>query len=212
MIVAITHLTFADDRRLVERFPDIDLIIGGHEHFPITAAENRSFISKAGSDARYVARIDVNRRANGTVERFFELLPMNQDIADDPRTAAVVASYENRLSTELDTVVGATRVPLDADQQSAPLRGNQHRRPRGGRHPGSGRHRHRDPELGEHPRRPRVCRRSADAPHAARRCTRSAMSSASWRCRAASCSMRSTAASPDCRHGRSVSAGIRACG
>ena len=115
VIVAVTHLTFADDRRLVERFPEIDLTIGGHEHFLITATENRSFISKAGSDARYVARIDVNQRSNGTIERFFELLAMTKDIADEPRTAEVVASYENRLSAELDTLVGATRVPLDAD-------------------------------------------------------------------------------------------------
>jgi len=33
------------------------LIVGGHEHFPITATENRTLISKAGSDAKFVARI-----------------------------------------------------------------------------------------------------------------------------------------------------------
>ncbi|PYR40013.1 MAG: bifunctional metallophosphatase/5'-nucleotidase, partial [Acidobacteria bacterium] len=31
VIVAVTHLAFATDRALVERFPEIDLIIGGHE-------------------------------------------------------------------------------------------------------------------------------------------------------------------------------------
>jgi len=115
LIVAVTHLTFADDRRLVERFPEIDLTIGGHEHYLITAIENRSFISKAGAEARYVARIDVSQRPNGAIERFFELLPMSKDIADEPRTAEVVASYESRLGAALDTRVGSTRVPLDAD-------------------------------------------------------------------------------------------------
>ena len=62
VIVAVTHLAFADDRALVEQYPDIDLVIGGHEHYLITAAERRSFISKAGSDAKFVARIDVNQR------------------------------------------------------------------------------------------------------------------------------------------------------
>ena len=114
VIVAVTHLAFETDRALVQRFPQIDLIIGGHEHYPITATENRTLVSKAGSDARYVARIDVNRRAGGTVERFFELLPITAAIADEPNTAAVVASYETRLGGELDTVVGTTRVPLDA--------------------------------------------------------------------------------------------------
>lgn len=114
-IVAVTHLTFADDRRLVERFPQISVVIGGHEHYPITAVEGRAFISKAGSDARYVARIDLNRRTNGAVERFFELMPVTADIPDDPATAAVVNDFEARLGTALDVVVGESTVPLDAE-------------------------------------------------------------------------------------------------
>jgi 2',3'-cyclic-nucleotide 2'-phosphodiesterase (5'-nucleotidase family) len=113
VIVALTHLTFDDDRRLAERFPEIDVIVGGHEHFPITAMENRTLISKSGSDAKLVARIDVSRRASGTVERFHELIPITSAIADDPRTASVVNSYASRMSAELDTVVGTTRVPLE---------------------------------------------------------------------------------------------------
>lgn len=115
VIVAITHLSFADDRALVRRFPQIDLVIGGHEHYPITATEGRTLISKAGSDAKYVARIDVNRLADRTVERFYELMPVTSAIPDEPRTAAVVRSYEDRLGTELDAVVATSRVPLDAE-------------------------------------------------------------------------------------------------
>jgi 5'-nucleotidase len=113
VIVAVTHMTFATDRALIEKYPEIDLVIGGHEHFLITATENRTLISKAGSDAKTVARIDVNRQPGGTVERFYELLPMTSTIPDDPHTAAVIKSFESRLSSELDAVVGTTRVPLD---------------------------------------------------------------------------------------------------
>ena len=61
VIVALTHLDFADDVRLARRFPGIDLILGGHEHFPITTYVDRTLITKPGSDARNVARIDVWR-------------------------------------------------------------------------------------------------------------------------------------------------------
>jgi 5'-nucleotidase len=115
VIVAVTHLAFATDRALVERFPAIDLIIGGHEHFPITSTENRTLISKAGSDAKWVARIDVNRRRAGTLERFYDLEAITSAIPDDPRAAAVIASYESRLGTALDIVVGSTAVPLVAE-------------------------------------------------------------------------------------------------
>jgi 5'-nucleotidase len=116
-IVALTHLTFAEDRRLVDRFPEIDVIVGGHEHYPITATENRTLISKSGSDAKFVARIDINRRPNGTVERFYELIPITAAIADEPRTAAVVAAYGAKLGIELNATIGTTRVPLDGVAQ-----------------------------------------------------------------------------------------------
>jgi 2',3'-cyclic-nucleotide 2'-phosphodiesterase (5'-nucleotidase family) len=114
VIVAITHLSFDEDRVLVRRFPQIDLVIGGHEHSPIAAAEKQAFISKAGSDARWAARIDINRTATGTVERFYELIPITSAIADDAQTAEVAALYESRLSKELDEVVATSTVALDA--------------------------------------------------------------------------------------------------
>jgi 5'-nucleotidase / UDP-sugar diphosphatase len=117
VIVAVTHLAFDTDRALVEKFPEIDLVIGGHEHFLITSTENRTLISKAGSDAKALARIDLNRTPGGTVERFYELLPVTSAIPDDPRTAAVIASYESRLSSELETVVAISRVSLDGISQ-----------------------------------------------------------------------------------------------
>jgi 5'-nucleotidase/UDP-sugar diphosphatase len=119
VIVAITHLTFAGDRALAKRFPQIDLIIGGHEHFPLTTAEGHTLISKAGSDARFAARIDVIRPPGPgrMIERFFELIPITAGIPDDPATASVAQSYEARLSKELDTVVGTSTSPLDASEQ-----------------------------------------------------------------------------------------------
>ena len=114
MLVAVTHLTLDTDRALVEKFPELDLIIGGHDHELITVAEGRSFISKSGSDAKAVARIDMNQRPGGAVERFYELLPITSAIPDDTKTNAVIAEYEARLGTALDIQVGITRVPLDA--------------------------------------------------------------------------------------------------
>jgi 5'-nucleotidase len=113
-IVALTHLTYEEDRALAERFPEIDVIVGGHEHFPITTVVNRTLISKSGTQGRLVARIDLNRSAAGQVERFFELVPITSAIPEEPRTAATVKSYQDRLSAELDTIVATTRVGLDA--------------------------------------------------------------------------------------------------
>lgn len=112
-IVAVTHLPLSDDQALVERFPEIDVVIGGHEHSPVTLTQNRTLISKAGSEAEYVARIDLARRGNA-LDRHFELIPIDGRLPDEPETARVVANYEKRLGTELDTVIAASLVDLDA--------------------------------------------------------------------------------------------------
>lgn len=115
VIVALTHLSYAEDRALAERFPEIDVIVGGHEHYPITATENRTLISKAGSDAKYIARIDITRRQRGAVGRYFELIPVTADIPDEPRTLEVVNVWEARLDPALDAIVATSRVDLDAE-------------------------------------------------------------------------------------------------
>jgi 5'-nucleotidase / UDP-sugar diphosphatase len=112
-IVAVTHLTLAEDQALVDRFPEIDVVIGGHEHVPITLTQNRTLITKAGAEAEYVARIDLTRRGTA-IDRHFELVPIDNRWPDEPGTASVVANYEKRLGAEMDVVVAASLVDLDA--------------------------------------------------------------------------------------------------
>jgi 5'-nucleotidase len=114
VIVALTHLNFSEDRALAARFPEIDVIVGGHEHVPITAFQGRTLISKAGSEARFVARIDLEKRGTADVNRYFELIPVTAAIPDDPEAATVINDWEARLGREMDLPVGSTRVPLEA--------------------------------------------------------------------------------------------------
>lgn len=114
VIVAITHLDYADDRLLAKRCPDIDVILGGHEHDASTTWVGRTLISKADSDAVTAARIDIlPGEAGERPEIQFELIPINDQLADDPTTALVARDYEDRLGMALEVEVGGTRIPLD---------------------------------------------------------------------------------------------------
>ena len=115
-IVAITHLSYEEDRQLAQRYPEIGIIVGGHEHYVITSFTGSTLISKAGSDARNVARIDL-RGDGARLERLFELVSIDSTLTDEPKTAAVVAEYEAKLGTELDVAIGSSRVPLDAESR-----------------------------------------------------------------------------------------------
>lgn len=116
LIVALTHQDMADDRQLAAAVPEIDLILGGHEHVPLDARVGRTLVLKTGSDAVWLGRIDVavTRGPGGRrVESKWELIPVTDEIPEKPEVAAIVKQYEDLLAAELDVIAGATAVPLD---------------------------------------------------------------------------------------------------
>jgi 5'-nucleotidase / UDP-sugar diphosphatase len=114
IVVALTHQDVAADRALADT-ADVDLILGGHEHEPIVAEEKKAVITKAGSDARYLVRVDVWVGHDGRlVERSWTFREVSGRVPPDPAVTTLVARYTERLNRELDVVVGRTDVPLDA--------------------------------------------------------------------------------------------------
>ena len=55
LIIALTHDDLADDRAVASSVEGINLILGGHDHNPITFQEGDTLIVKAGYDAHYLA-------------------------------------------------------------------------------------------------------------------------------------------------------------
>ena len=115
VIVAVTHLTMSEDKRLA-RSGLVDVIIGGHEHDFMQSHAGHAPIFKWGSDARVLGRIDLNvyarKRRLESIDWYS--LAVTEATADDPEVAAVVKSYEGRVSAELDKPIGRTAVELDA--------------------------------------------------------------------------------------------------
>lgn len=133
IIIALTHLPMREDKRLAAE-ADVDLIVGGHEHELLESFAGRTLITKMGSDARNLGRIDLNvaplasargskasgARGRGSRARFklqsadFQAIPVTDAVPDDPGVAAVVGDYEKQLNASLGEVIGKTSVVLDA--------------------------------------------------------------------------------------------------
>ncbi len=116
VIVALTHQDMADDKQLAAAIPEIDLILGGHEHVPLDARVGNTLILKAGSDAVFLGRVDMSvsiGRDGRRVESKWELIPVTDEVPAKPEVAAVVKQYEDLMAAQLNVVVGATSVPLD---------------------------------------------------------------------------------------------------
>ncbi len=118
LIIALTHLDTDQDRQLARDVDDIDLILGGHDHSELIEQVNNTLIVKAGANARKLAKVDIILDSTGVLSRA-ELLPVDASVEENAEVAQVVAKWKNRLSKQLDTVVGETRTPLDATAWSS---------------------------------------------------------------------------------------------
>jgi len=113
--VAVTHLPVAQDRALVTALP-IDAVLGGHDHGPMLIEEGRAVIVKAGADTVNVGQVEYELRCGAVLSRRQRLIPVDDRLAEARDVAELVRRQAARLAQELDTTVGHTAVPLDAQE------------------------------------------------------------------------------------------------
>ena len=124
LIVALTHLDIAEDRKLAAKVKGIHLILGGHDHVPISFYEGGVAILKAGYDAHYLGIMDlhvewVERRGKKSLSVLPEWrLVTTAGVAPDPGVQALVDKHNAMLDKELDVVIGKTAVELDSRRSS----------------------------------------------------------------------------------------------
>jgi 5'-nucleotidase/UDP-sugar diphosphatase len=128
VVVGLTHLAFAEDQALAEGVPEVDLLLGGHEHENVRAFRGSDFtpILKADANVRtvYVHRLawDTARRSLAVDSR---LVIVSDEIPEDPEVAAVVSAWEEKgfagfraEGFEPTETVAVTTVALDGREAS----------------------------------------------------------------------------------------------
>ena len=128
VILALTHLTIAEDRALAQQVPGISVILGGHEHDPITWYEGGTLIHKSGSDAHYLGRIDLSiekqmtpQGPQVTVTPSWRMIA-NRGVTPDASVAAEVARYTTALDQELGQALGQTQTALSSQHDEVRTR------------------------------------------------------------------------------------------
>ena len=122
VIIALTHLTIAEDRALAQQVPGISVILGGHEHDPITWYDGGTLIHKSGADAHYLGRIDLviekqmtPQGPQVTVTPSWRMIT-NRGVPPDASVAAEVARYTAALDQELGQPLGQTQTALSSQR------------------------------------------------------------------------------------------------
>ncbi len=116
IIIALTHLDFRDDEKLLEKVPGIDLVLGGHEHTIMSGKVGHSLIVKSGTNARALGKIEISYHKEETprVSFSFSHIPVDASIEGDRQVSAKVAEYEQKLDEKLNVEIGKTSVELNA--------------------------------------------------------------------------------------------------
>lgn len=112
VIIALTHMELAEDRRLAQALPGLALILGGHEHDRKEERVGNTLITKAHANAKsaYVVELEFNRR-RGRVSTDADLVYLNETVPLDSATHRVVQQWGAVAAANLATLgfdAGAT--------------------------------------------------------------------------------------------------------
>ena len=123
IIVAITHLALAQDQHIAETIPEIDIILGGHEHENIQQWRGNDFtpIFKADANGRtvYIHQLHYDTETNH-LNIASHLQPVTDAIPEQPAIASLVQKWEQigfnafrRNGFEPEEIVATTSESLD---------------------------------------------------------------------------------------------------
>lgn len=131
LVLGLTHVTIAQDKKIAELLPDIPLIMGGHEHDNMSVKVGNSVITKADANAKsaYIHRIHFDTKTK-KVEVVSELKKINKEIPDNPRVKSVVDAWNTILNEQVSKIVTNpykviyhAKEPLDG--RDKPIRSSQ---------------------------------------------------------------------------------------
>lgn len=126
LIVALTHLSLAQDKQVAEACPGLRAILGGHDHDPYLLVHHGTFIAKCGQNADHLGVLDLylDRAGPGlplTCEHSFQLLTTSKARAD-PGVLQAAAKY--LAADDQEEICRVGDAPLSTSSQELRTREN----------------------------------------------------------------------------------------
>jgi len=128
VIIALTHLDLPDDINIAARVPEVDMVLGGHEHenWRVDRGQDLTPVRKADANARTVYVHRVTRR-DGQDRVDSTLVPITDALPDEPKTAAVAAEWTEKVfagyrAQGLDPTASIGRAWTDLDGLESSVR------------------------------------------------------------------------------------------
>ena len=105
-VVALTHVTAAEDVEIARRLRNLPLIMGGHEHFNMLLKEGRTMIAKADANAKslYVHTLKYDMKTRHLYLNS-DLVFVGPDTPSSVKVERVVKKWDDLLGTKLKEIV-----------------------------------------------------------------------------------------------------------
>ncbi len=119
LLVVLSHLGFKGDLQLASHFGNLDLVVGGHNHFRFERPQYRNgvLIVQAGERGRWLGRMDLRVQNDQVQVEAYRLISLETLLPENAAMVARVAELSAQVSDEMDRVVGRAAVALDGRRE-----------------------------------------------------------------------------------------------
>jgi 5'-nucleotidase len=113
MVIALTHMRQPNDEKLTSQVPEIDLVLGGHDHHYECKQIKGRWLCKSGTDFREFTKLTV-RFADGKIDVSApERVEVDSKVEEDESVKRLVDKYQANFKEKMEIEIGHTAVDLD---------------------------------------------------------------------------------------------------
>lgn len=124
IIIGLTHVSLEADSTFLVNEPDIDFILGGHEHQRQALDIGNRFIVKADRNAQSAQLITLEKR-DGRWIRSHKLIELDATIPSDPAAQTLVARWQDSLAKRIGRAQVIATSPVPIDVSNKPVRSRE---------------------------------------------------------------------------------------
>ena len=113
VIILLSHLGLGVDRKVAQKYPQIDIILGGHSHHLLKSGEivNDSLLAAAGKWGMYIGEVSVELENHNITQKNARVIE-TESLPEISSDQAEIAGYRSRGETMLTSEV-ITNLPRD---------------------------------------------------------------------------------------------------
>lgn len=115
VVLCLTHSRLECDQKLAEAVPEIDLLLGGHDHFYKRDRKRR--IVKGGEEWRWVNHVSITAGGGVPPEIVVQRYDVDEEIKEEPRVLELMEKYRRMRDHKYQRVLAQTDIDLDATER-----------------------------------------------------------------------------------------------